>query len=374
MNRVSRRTLLSGSFATAALLGLQHHSRTAAFAAQADDSYDMVDFGPLTEGVLRENASRPDFGGPTGITGDGTIFGKIGVSAERFSPAIWDKAGALKRLKSGEFGGTVLGMNSQGDAVGQLYAAAGGGDSDTLNTPAAWIDGDLVKLPLPEPRESYYKAQGSATGISDDGVIVGNGSGYNLRWINGQPEPISGTDSFFMSQGTRIVINAKGTIAAGVIPADGGGAVPAILHPDQGEISPVEMPEEFAKSYVTLAAINGVDTLLSYAITDVFLGFLTGSGKITTTLDLRPTGGSFRPLALNDTNDVIGNFQARAVDPYVPAIWHAGETAPVPLAMPASSKLTLYSVAGISNDGAIAGIAYTSDAVLHPVLLVPKSA
>src|SRR6478735_7773469 len=210
MNGMTRRSMLAGSSAFAALAAVGHLPGAQLVRAQGSTKYDLVDFGALTQGVRIPDGSRLLYGGFTGIASDGTSFGKIGVSEERFSPALWNLEGKLKKLKSSTYGGVVRALNANGDAAGQLFAAINGGDYNTINKPAAWIGGDLTELPLPDPAYAGGESNGVANGISDDGVIVGSGNGYQLRWVNGSPEIIVAPDQTSLSP---IYINASGSMA-----------------------------------------------------------------------------------------------------------------------------------------------------------------
>src|SRR6476620_10209128 len=131
----TRRSLFAGSAALAAFAGLSALPGVRLVQAQDDSTYDLIYFGALTDGVRLPNGSRLLYGGATGIANDGTSFGKLAVSEERFSPALWDINGKAKRLKSSTFGGVINEMNAKGEAAGQLFAEINGGNYKTANKP-----------------------------------------------------------------------------------------------------------------------------------------------------------------------------------------------------------------------------------------------
>lgn len=370
MAACTRRSLFAGSAALAAFAGLSALPEVRLTRAQGAATYDLVDFGAFVDGVRLPNGSRLLYGGATGIANDGTSFGKIAVSEERFSPALWSPEGKVKRLKSSTFGGVINALNAGGDAAGQLFAEINGGNYQTLNKPVAWIGGDMNELPMPDPAFAGGEMGGTATGISDDGVIVGSGNGYQLRWVNGAPEIVTAPDQARIS---TLLINSKGEMATSVSSSQGADQVQKVARFDGTNFTVLDPPpgtEQYGQSPV---AINNDGVILAYVyIVDVFVAVLYGNDK-TTLLDLRDSGGTFIPRAFNDKNEVIGSWQAHFNDKVVQAIWRGTEPEDLSAQVPESSGLKLAVVTGINSDGIICGTATDEDFAVHPILLVPAS-
>jgi len=252
--------MLAGSSAFAALAAFGHLSGARLVQAQGTTKYDIVDFGALTQGVRIPNGSRLLYGGFTDIASDGTSFGKIGVSEERFSPALWNAEGKLKKLKSSTYGGVVNALNANGDAAGQLFAEINGGDYQTINKPAAWIGGDMTELPLPAPAYEGGESNGTATGISDDGVIVGNGNGYQLRWVNGSPEIIVAPDQTSLS---TLIINASGAMAASLYNYQDEKPLSKVARFDGTTFTVINPPAGTEQFNQNAVAINGKKVILA---------------------------------------------------------------------------------------------------------------
>jgi hypothetical protein len=369
MPAYSRRTLLTGSMALAAMAAVSQLPGARLVRAQSGAAYEIVDFGAMTDGALPEGYARPIFGDVNGITNDGTVFGRIAVSEEKLSPALWDTNGKLKRLKSGKYGGQVRAVNAAGDAAGAVYESIGGIGENSFNLrqqPAAWIGGELVELPAPDPEFSSTERSGEALGISDDGMIVGRANGYALRWVNGEPQILPEPES----GGIEIAgCNAAGVIAARQYDFSGSEAVYTLGRIDGDQFNPVAVPDGLGNP--SPVAISESGLLLARGFpADVWLGVLS-EGNEATTIDFRESGGSFMAISVNDAADVIGGWQPFAGVVFEPAIWRSGELVTLSSLMPADSGLSSLSVTGINNDGMICGSAYDADFAEHLILLVP---
>jgi hypothetical protein len=370
MATLSRRSLVQGSMAMAAFAALSTGAPARSARAQSGAAYEVVDFGAMTVGALPAGYARPIFGDVNGITNDGTIFGRIAVSAEKLSPALWDTNGKLKRLKSGKYGGQVRAVNAAGDAVGAVYDSIGGVDDSSFSVrqlPAAWIGGELVELPMPDPEFGSSEPSGDAIGISADGVIVGNGNGYNLRWVDGQPQIIGEPENGGYNLGG---VNSSGVIGARRYIFTSGDNEYAIGRLDGDQFTALTVPDDIGDPFPVAVSESGILLARSFPA-DVSLGMIA-DGDAVTLLDFRASGGSFSPVAVNDAGEVIGSWQPHAGVYATPAIWR-GEGEPVPLLdlMPADSGFSFLSVTGINNDGIICGTAYDADFAEHLILLVP---
>jgi hypothetical protein len=337
--------------------------------AQSGAAYEVVDFGVMTDGALPASYARPIYGDVNGITNDGTVFGRIAVSEEKLSPALWDTSGKLKRLKTGQYGGQVRGVNAGGDAVGSIYESIGGIGEDAFSMaqqPAAWIGGELIELSTPDPEFDSGTRTGEALGISDDGVIVGRANGYSLRWVNGEPQILPAPES----GGVDIAAcNAAGVIAARQYDFSGTETVYTLGRIEGDQFSPVELGDGFGNPFPVAIADSGIMLARSFPA-DVSLGVMV-DGDEATPIDFRESGGSFAPVSVNDAGEVIGTWQPHAGVFSVPAIWRGEEPESLIDLMPAASELTFLNVTGINNDGIICGSAYDADFAEHLILLVP---
>jgi hypothetical protein len=354
--------------ALAAMAAFSHLPGMHLARAQSGPAYEVVDFGAMTDGTLPVGYARPIFGDVNGITNDGTVFGRIAVSDEKLSPALWDTKGKLKRLKSGKFGGQVRAVNAGGDAVGAVYETIGGiGDSFSMRQqPAAWIGGELIELPVPDPEFESTARTGEALGISDDGVILGTGNGHNLRWVNGEPQIIPSPDSGGYNLGG---INAAGVIGARRYLFTNDESVYEVGRIEGDQFTAVPLPDDAGNPSVV--AINDAGTLLARSVpADVGLGLLI-EGDSPTTIDFCEIGGYFMPIALNGSNDVIGGWQPYPGMVFEPAIWQGDKPVTLFSLIPGDSGLTGLSVTGINDDGIICGSAYDADHHKHLFLLVP---
>jgi hypothetical protein len=154
---------------------------------------------PLTSGITCANEN-------------GEIGGSLVETDIKFSPAIWSSTGKGTRLPSGEFGGQILGLNTNGVAVGREYLNVGGlVEPPTLEArqswPAMWVDGEPVPFEFP----GYA---GRLNAINDDGLIGGYYLAeydypYGFLWKEGVLTVLtSGFDNLIPTH-----ISANGTVA-----------------------------------------------------------------------------------------------------------------------------------------------------------------
>ena len=369
MPAYSRRTLLGGSVALAAFAAVGRLPGARAVRAQSGAAYEIVDFGAMTDGALPVGYARAIFGDVNGITNDGTVFGRIAVSEEKLSPALWDTNGKLKRLKSGKYGGNIRAVNAGGDAVGSLYETIGGVGEDSFNLqqqPAAWIGGELIELPAPDPEYASTERAGEAVGISDDGVIVGRANGYPLRWVNGEPQILPTPESGGMD---IAACNASGVIAARQYDFGGSEAVYTVGRIEGDQFSAVDIPAEFENPSPVAISDSGILLARGFPA-DVWLGVVADGNEVTP-IDFRDSGGSFQPIAVNDAAEVIGGWQPYPGVVFEPAIWRGEEPVTLSSLIPADSGLSSLGVTGINNDGVICGSAYDADHARHLILFVP---
>jgi hypothetical protein len=375
MFSVSRRSLIKGTIAGAGLAAFQTNPGTRFVRAQGAN-YEIVSFGAVPEGVLPEGFLLPQFGAVTGVTPDGTGFGRVAASTEKFTPALFGDNGKLTKLKSGKFGGTVSAVNSAGSAVGSTYDVPAGEDGDIftnpLQQPVAWIDGEIVRLPVPAPASDSADLIGSARSISDEGVILGSGNGHTLLWSDGEPEILPTRDTndrsltfsaitaageligstFFYDQQTRTSSNVYGII-------------------NGSAIDPFTFPEEFSTGLFFRGTNSAGHVLYVVFRGGISLAIIAVPGEDPIIVNSGEDGVSFTPFGFNASNQVVGNWQARASDDSEPAIWQDGEFTPLKSLLPPDHSFHRITVSGISDDGIIAGSGWDEDGGFHPLLFIP---
>lgn len=374
MSGLSRRSTFKGSLAAAGVAAISHVPGARLIRAQ-NAAYEVVSFGPIVEGVMAEGFYWPQMGAVQGIHGGGTAFGHIATSAEKFTPCLFNADGSLTKLKSGSYGGRVTGMNASGTVVGASYDTIDGQGERfiTLEQPVAWIDGEFVRLPVPEADSPNDDLIGSARSVSDDGVIYGFANGYSLRWTNGEPEilPNQVGDSSASYQGilpdgsmlVRLYSSSTQTYSSGIL--------------NGGTIEPLDLSEELVdNNFVQLVGVNSAGAALMYAFflgsnAAAYVGNILKAGEETVVLDPRADGISFRPSGFNASNQVVGPFQLRDGVDAVPAIWDAGEFTMLEDMLPADHGFHMLTVSGISDDGIISGSGWDEDGGFHPLLFVP---
>lgn len=380
MSRVSRRTLFTGAAAAAGLAAIGHVPGARLIRAQGA-AYEIVSFGPVEEGVLPEGNFRPSRGGINDIHANGTGFGNIAASSEKFFPALFNPDGSLTKLKSGSFGGVVFDLNASGQAVGAAYENPGGKVSDVDNgrRPATWINGELVRLDLPaDKRYDFSRIGGSATSVSDDGKIYGNANGYDIVWVDGTVqilEPQQGDlyissylalmpDGRLVAQRSEQYKNDDGSSSSrGVIGVYDNGSFQDL---------PTGSLDLGKKGTPFFVGINSAGHgLFGYRPTDFAYTLVSGLEVEPIVLDPRETGSLFTPSGFNESNTIVGTMSLRQdLDPE-PAIWRDGTIEPLAELLPADHGFNNLSVSGISDDGIISASGWDADGGFHPLLFVP---
>jgi hypothetical protein len=120
-------------------------------------------------------------GTPTAVNGSGVVVGYDSNDQDQFRGWVW-RDGHLTRLgKATGYKWTMpTAINAQGDIVG--YAL---GDALDVSIPVLWRadrPGTAVKLKLPSGVGANGVIMSRATGIADDGTIVGVVKGVPARW------------------------------------------------------------------------------------------------------------------------------------------------------------------------------------------------
>jgi hypothetical protein len=375
MSRLSRRTIFKGSLAAAGTAALSHVSGGRLIRAQ-NAAYEIVSFGPIADGVMAEGFYWPQMGNMQGIHGSGTAFGHIATSAEKFTPCLFNSDGTTTKLKSGTYGGRTIAMNSSGTVVGASYDTIDGQGErfTTLEQPVAWVDGEFIRLPVPDAESETASRTGSARYVSEDGVIMGSGNGHSLRWTNGEaeilPRQLGDGSSLnyigMLPDGSLIVLQYVGstrTYQTGVLNGD---AVEPFAR--VGAVAEAQTPN--------LVGVNSVGAALLYTFfigstTAAYAGNIVKPGEDTIEIDPRADGISFRPNGFNASNQVVGPFQPRDGVDAVPAIWDAGEFTMLEDLLPADHGYHMLIASGISDDGIIAGSGWDEDGAFHPLLFIP---
>ena len=374
MSRICRRSALVGFAGTAGIAALSRMPGTHTVSAQGS-GYDIVSFGPISEGVIPADGSRTRYGTVFNILGGGTAVGSVPASAEKMYPSLFHPDGSLTKLKSGAFGGIVLDMNDNGTAVGGVAENAGGvrTESDEGNRPAAWIDGELVRLELPEGHlfESALTG-GQAGAISNDGVIFGFANGYQLVWIDGIPQELpqlsDAGDSLFYSLITR-----DGTLMASRAMFDDSGSY---LGSEYGSVDGATFTP-FATSGLSgintyIHSANSAGEVLIYSFpTDLTISNIVGVGQDPIVIDTRHDGIEFMPAGFNASHEVAGMMYLRPDLEGEPAIWKDGEVTSLSPLLPADHGYRQLVLSGISDDGVVAASGWDDDGAFHPLLFVP---
>ncbi len=376
MSGLSRRTMFKGSLAMAGVAGISTTSRGRITRAQDAASFEIVSFGPITEGALAEGYYLPQFGAMVGMNGQGFAFGNVATSVEKLTPALFAADGALTKLKSGTFGAEILAVNSSGNAAGISYDTIDGrGDRfATLGQPVAWFDGEFVRLPVPDPERETADLVGMARMISDDGVVFGDGNGHRLLWRDGEPEILPTQDAFGNSvsyygmrpDGGLVVRVYDFSTEASTFGISAG-----------GEIDPFEFSDVFdASDSPGLTDVNSAGELLMYdwqiePTGVMYASNIVAPGQAPVVIDTRGEGIAFRADAFNADHVVVGTMQERAGADNVPAIWEAGELTSFETLLPADHGYHGLVINGISDDGVISGSGWDKDGGFHPLLFVP---
>jgi hypothetical protein len=380
MSSISRRTVFRGAAGAAGLAAFSHVSGLRSIRAQGA-AYEIVSFGPVTDGVMAEGDFRSNPGSMNDIHANGTAFGRLAASAEKFFPVLFNADGSLTKLKSGTFGGFVAGMNASGVAVGEVYETPDGRltAEDEGKRPAAWIDGELVRLDLPGDRKyDFSRLGGRASSVSDNGVIFGSANGYDVLWVDGVVqvlEPQQG-DLFL---GSFITVMPDGRLMAErdewYTNDDGSRSSRGVIGVfDSGSFQdlPTGSLDLGKRGTPSFVGINDAGHgLFSFQPTDFAFTLVTGLDVVPIVLDPRETGVLFRPSGFNAANEIVGAMSTRQDLDFEPAIWRDGTFTPLAELLPGENGFHNLSVFGISNDGIIAGHGWDADGGFHPLLFVP---
>jgi hypothetical protein len=384
MSGLSRRSVFKGATGFAGVAGLAALGRLpgAQLVRAQSAAYEIVSFGPVAEGVIAEGYFRSMPGRIQGIHGNGTAFGNLAASAEKFFPALFNADGSVAKLKSGTYGGVVNGLNADGIAVGATYENIGGViiDGDEGKRPAAWIDGELVRLDLPsEKRYDFSRTGGTATSISADGTIFGEANGHAVRWVDGAVQVLEAQqgDAYFI--GFHAILPDGRIVAARAeqFANDDGlrmsRGVFGVYDNGAFEVLPVGTLDLGIRGAPTFVAVNSAGSVLCrYNPTDFTTTLVTGLEIEPIVLDPRETGHLFTPAGFNAANEIVGSWALRQDLDTEPAIWRDGEYTPLAELLPADHGFLNLSVSGISDDGVISGHGFDADGGFHPLLFVPS--
>jgi hypothetical protein len=368
--------VFKGAAGAAGLAAVSHMPGAQLIRAQSA-AYEIVSFGPVAEGVLPANAFRPERGSMVGIHANGTAFGRVAASAEKFFPALFNADGSLIKLKSGTFGGSVSGLNASGVAVGSAYENPGGRidvatNDDEGTRPAAWIDGELMRLDLPgDKRYDFSRLGGSASSVSDDGVVFGSANGYDLLWIDGAVQVLPFQDGSG-NQLDYYQITPGGTlIGSQSFYDDDGNSQTAYGSIDGTSFSPFNFSDFGQVSAFPVEINSANEVLFTGTPTDLPFANITGPGLDPVVIDFREEGIWFSVTGFNSKGDVVGSWRARQDLDAAPALLRDGELTPLADLLPADHGFENMIVSGISDDGIIAGHAWDADGGFHPLLFVP---
>ncbi|MCC6703862.1 MAG: hypothetical protein IT334_03230 [Thermomicrobiales bacterium] len=374
MSRLSRRSLLAGAAGASALAALNGFTPARLVRAQGA-AYEIVSFGPITEGVQPEGDYVPNFGGISNISGGGTGYGWLAASKEKLTPTLFMPDGTMSKMKSGTYGGVVRGVNAGGHAVGNVFENVEGlpGEKDTGARPALWIDGELTRLPLPDPSDEYVSIGGLTLGISDDGAILGRASGNSVLWIDEEPNVLPATSA-----------NEENFEYQRITPAGGLFGRASGYNDDteefeyqygiieDGVMSAVDLPDFITGNGFFSAVMNSAGEFM-FVVTPTDLPFIVIAtpGAETIEVDHRSEGIYFFANAFNANHDFVGSYQRRAGDDARTTLLRDGEFMPIEDMLPAGHGYHRIFANGISDDGIISGSAYDEDGGFHPLLFVP---
>lgn len=371
MSSFNRRSILKGSLVAASAAALAQVPAIRTSLAQTA-AYEIVTFGPIADGVYPDGYFWPVWGGITGIHSGGTAFGNIATSDEKLTPALFASDGSSIKVKSGTFGGRINAVNAAGHAAGIAFDTINGVGSDRgqLGQPAIWIDRELTRLPIPEQVNPAFPVAGVAEMITDDGVVFGRGSGFALRWVNGEMElllPDLFADSFIiyeqmLSDGT-LVVRRQSYSSNDVV----------VGYLAESEIEPLSLPAEFIGDpsfQVVSASSDGA------LLANIWNGGLPESkiirrGDDPFDVTLATRDEYFQPAGHNSANQVVGMWQEREAEAFTAAIWEDGVTTPLDDLLPSNHGYRKIFLSGISDDGIISGDGWDEDGGSHPLLFVP---
>lgn len=366
--------MFAGSFAAAGVAGLSQIPGARLVRAQSA-TYEVVSFGPITEGVRADGYFLPRYGVIQGMHGNGTAFGRIAASPEKFTPSLFNADGAVTKLKSGTYGARVAGLNSGGTAVGAAYDTIDGRGSGSVvqEQPVAWIDGEFVRLPVPDAESASADLVGSARSVSEDGVVFGSGNGHSLRWTNGEPEILPRQIGETLM--SYYAILPDGALFAREHAISTQTYRLGVLRDDAFE--PLDVSDTInLAGFIQVLGVNSAGATLIYDFTvestsAMYVANVLMVGEETVVIDPRPDGIAFRASGFNAANQAVGIIQERRGADVVQAIWDAGEFTLFEDVLPADHGFHMITLAGISDDGVIAGSGFDEDGAFHPLLFVP---
>ena len=366
-SRPTRRRLLQGSIAASLLAAFPGTQITR---AQDGASYDLIDLGPFDVSVPNENEFLiTGVGRIGGLNEAGEVCGRVAVSEERFSPAVWPVTGELRRLKSATLGGEARGINVNGDVVGrQQYEADGG----YVTRATIWRDGEPTNLP-----GAIFGDEGAARDINDDGVVIG-GVGepvIGVRWVDDEVEELPTPDGATGFAPWRVT-NA-GTIF-GVVVLESSDAPRQVAILRDGEYVVFELPDE-VQGYLSVSGSTAIGmseneiAVVSVGFDSTIFPIMIENDELTV-IDRPADDVNLALWDVNDAGDAVGYAWPQA-DSFsrlnaVAVLRQGGELIDLNTLVSASG-LTINEALSINNGGLIAGHALDVDNVSHGVLLIP---
>lgn len=363
---LSRRSLVRSAAIVSAAALLAHYPGARLIRAQNSETYDLVDFGPFETIVTRTLPSvQSNIAGRVyAINELGHSTGKIGVSEERFSPAVWAASGRLRRLQSGQLGGKGVDINSADEVAGALF-----GETTDAWRPVIWRDGEPIVLPLVEGASG-----GEARGLNDEGVAVGVNQPGNVpvRWTEEAVARLPVPPETLSAVATGV--NNAGTIAGTILQEDRITRRAVLWHGD--DVGVIDVPEEIDDGgLVAFSAINLLDQVVviiyDYSVAPIWdYYYVTNGTAVSRVVNRRSEGLSLRPRDINDAGEVVGH--AYDEDRRFAFVERDGEIIDLNTLAPRESGLSLYDAVGITNEGLIGGNAEGPDGFRHGFLLVPS--
>ncbi|MCC6703666.1 MAG: hypothetical protein IT334_02250 [Thermomicrobiales bacterium] len=359
---ISRRSLVvKGGGLTAAALLMQFPGARL-IAAQGAASYSLIDLGAFDQTVTQNGVPGSE-SMVLAVNDQGVVCGRIAVSEEKFSPAIWSLQGKLTRLKSGKLGGQVQQVNAAGVAVGRQWYLDSNGTP--INRPVVWTDGEPALLEGDAP-----DWPGQAIGINDDGIILGSLDSIGaVRWVDGVVEPVEVAPNAATLR--PIAINQDGAIFGSY--KDGAAYIAATVVGSEYRIA--SLPDGVAGfvAYNDLYASafnNQGHGVISTGFMDPLRFFaVLVDGETTTVVDA-PEGYQHCVLFdLNDDDTAVG-YLGQEETGNTAVLWKEGEFTDLNDLVSASG-LVLTIATGINNDGIVVGEANDADDVRHGVILIP---
>ena len=336
-------------------------------------AYEIISFGPITTEVQIKYdwGTSAQAGDVRGIHSSGVAFGRIAASEEKFTPTLFHPDGSVTKLKSGEFGGDINGMNSKGHAVGMAYDFIGGeepSDSEKDGArPALWIDGELTRLPMPDSTPVQgAKPGGYAIAISDTGVIFGRAYGQDVLWVDGQLQVLSGNSDY--GHLSYQALTPDGTLIAetSTYSAEINNYAYRRGPVRDGVFTPFDLPEELdLLGGATL--VNSANDVLYGLLDDDYMlrktAIVSADGHVELT-DFGDDGIDFYPAGFNADHEIVGAWTGEA------ALMRGEDIVNLNTLLP-SNGFAFISVKGISDGGIIAAEAQGMGNSYFPLLLIP---